>query len=68
MRNEVIKILMKYTSFDINDSTTMEEIGLSSFDIFCIISELEENGMHVNYDKLALVKTVEEFIEAINEY
>ena len=45
----------------------MEEIGLSSFDIFCIISELEENEMHVNYDKLALVKTVKEFIEAVNE-
>lgn len=27
MRNEVIKILKKHTSFDINDSTTMEEIG-----------------------------------------
>lgn len=67
MRNEVIKILKKHTSFDINDSTTMEEIGLSSFDIFCIISELEENEMHVNYDKLALVKMVKEFIEAVNE-
>lgn len=67
MRNKVIEILMKYTSLNINDSTTMKEIGLSSFDIFCVISELEENGMCVNYDRLTLVKTVGEFIEAIND-
>ncbi len=68
IKNEsVIKIIQQHTDFNFGLDTSWKELGFSSFDMFSLISDLNEIEVDIDYGKLSQVKNVSDFIEACIE-
>ena len=72
MPEKVKEIIARYTETDpenINgDSKLVEELGLTSFDVLVILSDVEgEFGITVDEDMLMDIVTVNDVIERIRE-
>ena len=64
LNESIIKIIQQHTDCDFKLDTSWKELGLSSFDMFSLISDLNEIDIEIDYEKLSQVRNVSNFIDA----
>lgn len=68
MKDTIISIIKKYTDAEVTEEKSFKnDLGMSSFDMFCIMNDIQEKNIRINYSDLVDVKTVGDLIGVLSK-